>query len=114
MIAFICQTFAQALIIGDYHLHTEAYAALCVNKDKPQMHCNGRCQMAKELKTEQSNDKNNPQTSFSVSVTYFIADFTKIEIAIPAIFHEKKPFPLVQESATCNQPKEIFRPPKNC
>jgi hypothetical protein len=38
---------------------------LCVNKDKPEMHCNGKCHLAKELaeksaEEHQENTTNNP------------------------------------------------------
>jgi len=39
---------------------------LCENKDKPQMHCNGKCHLAKQLKkaaTEESKNHSSPRTT---------------------------------------------------
>ena len=41
-----------------YVLHKKYYAeVLCQNKDKPMMHCNGKCHLKKEIKA-QNNDQN--------------------------------------------------------
>ncbi len=36
---------------------------LCVNKDKPQMHCNGKCHLTKELAKEAGAENKNPFSS---------------------------------------------------
>lgn len=33
---------------------------LCENKDKPQLQCNGKCYLAKQLEKQQENHDNNP------------------------------------------------------
>lgn len=57
LIAVSLQTFNRGLIVSGYYL--KAYVKNCENKAKPQMHCNGRCQMLKKLKTEEDRDKQN-------------------------------------------------------
>jgi hypothetical protein len=37
-------------------------AALCENKDKPMMHCNGKCHLAKELKKTAKEESKNQTT----------------------------------------------------
>ena len=39
----------------DYIVNT-----LCENKDKPEMHCNGKCHLSKELAKEAGDDDKNP------------------------------------------------------
>ena len=111
LIALISQTFSMAMVMGDYLLRTESYAALCINKDKPEMHCNGHCQMTKKMQEENNSDKNNPQTNLDISVVYFVSDFVTIELPEPAGVTLNKLFPFIQESATFQQPGDIFRPP---
>ena len=45
----------------DYYLRTASYAANCVNKDKPMMHCNGKCQMVKKMAQEEEHDQQAPE-----------------------------------------------------
>ena len=47
--------------MGDYYSNTAAYAKNCINKAKPQMHCNGKCQMMKKLKAQEKKDQQNPE-----------------------------------------------------
>ncbi len=58
---FLLQSFNQAFIVGDYYANTGAYAQNCINKARPAMHCNGKCQMMKKLKQEEKKDQQNPQ-----------------------------------------------------
>ncbi|UOR03794.1 hypothetical protein MUN82_12640 [Hymenobacter aerilatus] len=47
----LLQTFSQELRVVDYQLHTERITKLfCVNKARPQLHCNGKCHLAKQLR----------------------------------------------------------------
>ena len=59
--AFAVQTFNKALIVFNYYSNTASFAKSCVNKAKPMMHCNGRCQMMKKLKQEENKEKQNPE-----------------------------------------------------
>lgn len=111
LIAFILQSFSQVLIMGDYFINMQNYVAQCINKDKPEMHCNGQCRMAEKMQKENNNDKNNPQTNIEISVVYFVADFSSPAISAPVSFSTEKKFPVFQESATFQQPQDIFRPP---
>lgn len=60
LLTFMGQTFSNALIVADYYINTESFAANCENKDKPQLHCNGQCQMTKQLEKENKKDQSNP------------------------------------------------------
>lgn len=48
--SFICMllVFQKSWVWIDYELNIDWYMENCVNKDKPQMHCDGKCQMTKE------------------------------------------------------------------
>jgi hypothetical protein len=61
LIAFTAQTFTKDLIILDYYTNKAAYEKDCVNKDKPMMHCCGRCQLKKRLQQEENNEKQNAE-----------------------------------------------------
>jgi len=49
LLAFVSQTFAGPFIMLDYFVNTAAYAKNCINKARPKMHCNGKCQAMKKI-----------------------------------------------------------------
>jgi hypothetical protein len=59
--AFVVQTFSGGLVMLDYYTNTVTFAKNCINKTRPVLHCNGKCQMMKKLKQEESRDKQNPE-----------------------------------------------------
>ncbi|MEO9011599.1 MAG: hypothetical protein ABI266_00150 [Ginsengibacter sp.] len=87
IISFSGQMLGGFMIEIDYYLRTASYAKECVNKARPMMHCNGKCQMAKQMLQENKNDQNFPQRksvnnkiSTLSSKTYFAS------ISLPAFF----------------------------
>lgn len=60
LLTFMGQTFSNALIVADYYINTASFKVNCENKDKPQLHCNGQCQMTKQLEKENKKDQANP------------------------------------------------------
>ena len=63
MMMLLAQTFSKWLVVFEYNLNMDFIAQnLCVNKAKPKLHCNGKCQMMKRLAEEEkqnSSDKTN-------------------------------------------------------
>lgn len=48
--------------MADYLVNIEAYKKACVNKAKPMMHCNGKCQMLKKMKKQEGDNGTNLPT----------------------------------------------------
>ncbi|MES1218257.1 MAG: hypothetical protein ABUT20_22315 [Bacteroidota bacterium] len=59
--AFLAQTFSRTFVIADYYTNTAKYAKNCINKARPQMHCNGKCQMMKKLQEQEKKDQENQE-----------------------------------------------------
>jgi hypothetical protein len=57
--ALIAQTFSRSLAMADYMVNLEAYKKSCINKAKPKLNCNGKCQMLKKMKTQQGETETN-------------------------------------------------------
>jgi hypothetical protein len=57
----LLQTLGQEVLVVDYQLNkariTELY---CVNKARPQLHCNGKCHLAKQLRKADGAEKKAP------------------------------------------------------
>ena len=62
LLALLMQTFSKVVIVVDFYANQETIArTLCENRDKPMMHCCGRCQLRKRLAKEDNQDKNSPE-----------------------------------------------------
>ncbi|PJJ59328.1 hypothetical protein [Hymenobacter chitinivorans] len=62
----LLQTFSRELVVVDYQLHKERITELfCVNKDKPKLHCNGKCHLAKKLRQATSSESKAPAGGFA-------------------------------------------------
>jgi len=61
LLAFVIQSNNRLLLMMDYSIRMENYAAHCENKDRPDVHCNGKCQLDKKLQQENRKDQQNPE-----------------------------------------------------
>lgn len=61
LVAILAQTYSKGFVMAAYYSNTAAYAKNCINKATPKLHCNGKCQMMKKLKQEESRDKQSPE-----------------------------------------------------
>ena len=59
--AFFGQTFYTSFIVADYYTNTQAFAKNCENIARPELHCNGKCQMIKKIKSEEKKEQQNPE-----------------------------------------------------
>lgn len=54
LVLFLSYTFSNVLTYADYYINKDFISAvLCINKEKPQMHCNGNCYLEKQLEKSQ-------------------------------------------------------------
>jgi hypothetical protein len=51
---------SKGVILLSYFTNKHAYERYCVNKARPQLHCDGKCQMAKKIKAEEERDQKDP------------------------------------------------------
>ena len=53
-LCLLLQHFSRVLVFADFNLNLNSIIQnLCSNKNKPQMHCKGKCYLLKKLKEEQ-------------------------------------------------------------
>ena len=59
----LLQTFSREVLVVNFTLNRATITArFCVNKARPQLHCDGRCYFAKKLKQEQERENKAPNT----------------------------------------------------
>ena len=110
IIAFLAQTFSKGLIIANYYTNTQSYAKNCINKAKPKIHCNGKCQMMKKLKQEENKDSQNPDRKNEVKTDLLFFVQTKTQFAYQNVLH-KLQFPFLQFKLTQDISTDFFHPP---
>jgi hypothetical protein len=105
------QTFSTFIIQADFYLNRSYIAKnLCVNKDKPVMHCNGKCYLSKKLKEQEKQDQQAPaprNEKFDITL-FFPPELFTLENSVVLL---KKNFFLKNESAVASLPHSIFHPP---
>lgn len=58
LLAFVTANFSQFIIVIHYELNkTQITQEYCVNKDKPMMHCCGKCHLTKKLAEDDAKQK---------------------------------------------------------
>ena len=79
-------SFQNSLFYVDYQLNTDYYKALCINKQKPELNCNGKCQVK-----SQSEKENSPISEIKYAFELNILPAKNIEIPkAKANFSEKR------------------------
>jgi hypothetical protein len=78
IILVAAQTFSKWLIVLEYKVNQDYIAKnLCKNRNKPKLHCNGKCQLAKKLAEDQKeNAPDNSQGKLKFTEVIFYLDQT--------------------------------------
>jgi hypothetical protein len=73
MLLMLAQTFSKWFVVIDYQLNRDFVAkALCINKARPRMHCNGQCQVMKKLAEEEKQNSSSHNTSHKTNAQELI------------------------------------------
>jgi hypothetical protein len=114
LLVFFAQAFSWYLVVADYYVDTASFAENCVNKDRPWMHCNGRCQLCKKLHQQDGNeDKQTPERRSANSgfeTLYSASRFTEFNaLHLAALI--KLQYPEISAGKPIGMPRELFHPP---
>lgn len=108
LLLFGFYAFSNVVILANYYTSTSSYAAHCENKNKTWMHCNGQCQLKKQM--DQTENQNQSQKKGQPTETLiFIA--TSFDEELSWKIETNSTF---QDSNTCktiNRPRSYFHPP---
>ncbi|MCX6214360.1 hypothetical protein [Spirosoma sp.] len=115
LLATLLPTVSQWGTIAYYNVN-KAYIArvLCENRDKPQLHCDGQCYLAKQLKAQQ--DRQDKETTERVNNTPVIQLFCQDNL----LFNFDRYYPLLvsvafsayHSSAYTAPVQKLFHPPQ--
>lgn len=74
--------------VYQYHFNNKVFTEnYCINKDKPELKCNGKCELAKVAKAAEKQEKTNKKISDS-EIDFFIQIIPTFEITKVAIFQQ--------------------------
>jgi len=105
------QTFSTYFIKVDFYLN-QSYIAknLCVNREKPMMHCNGKCYLSKKI-TEQEKKDNSPisKTERMDIQLFFLPETLLLENTFSIIL--KRHYIIKEENPVSSFSTSTFHPP---
>jgi hypothetical protein len=112
LLAFMTTTFSKAFIVVDFYANREYIARnLCENRDKPLMHCGGRCQLCKRLNREADQDKNNPEQRPENKQEVLFFGESNTVLGEPAIGFVDLPYSYFTDKDPVDRGYGIFHPP---
>ena len=109
--ALIAQTFSRSLAMADYMVNLEAYKKSCINKARPKLNCNGKCQMLKKMKTQQGETETNAPAPKSNQLEVVLSSksfFPSIEVVSTT---KISTFYTYNDDFSSNYLGSIFHPP---
>ena len=110
----LLQTFSREVLVVDFTLNRAAITArFCVNKARPQLHCDGKCYFAKQLKKQEERENKAPN-SLKERLEMLPAAFRSLVPPVPACWASAPvsygPHRLAWVPA--NAAKGVFHPPQ--
>lgn len=114
IIAFSAQAFNQGLYYLDYSINRAAYVKNCINKARPQLRCNGKCQLMKKiLEQEKKEQQQAPEMKLAskfevISSKSFFAEYHPLFIT--TALHR---FSVAVAEPPVDRAFAIFHPPNN-
>jgi len=112
ILAFASQTFYKAFIVFDYAANTKAYAKNCINKARPKMHCNGKCQMMKKIKEEEKKESDNSERKSENKKENTLSSKTFYTSSLIFIAENRQVFPShINSGDEIKMPRSHFHPP---
>ncbi len=113
--ATLLPSVSQWGVIAYYHANKDYIArVLCQNRDKPQLHCDGKCYLAKKLKASQ--DRQDRETTESVrnapTITLFCSDRFSFDFTpVFSLTDRSAPASTYQLQAYSAPLSPVFQPP---
>ncbi|HRN58217.1 MAG TPA: hypothetical protein PLL71_17280 [Agriterribacter sp.] len=114
LLSFMAQALSSPFIVFDYYVNTASYAKRCVNKARTELHCNGKCQMAKGLEQQEEREQQSPVGENSYKTPVFLFSKSWLTFAPAAVLSASaNNFPVFQDTHTKDISLMVFRPPRH-
>ena len=112
LLGIMLQTFSQVVIMADYYVHKDYIAKnLCENRDKPMMHCDGKCCLKKKLAKQGKEQAPSPTNSKSEQVVTLFYSDSRYEVRPITVLSETNHYFNRDDLRTCSFHGSVFHPP---
>jgi len=105
------QSLYSGVMLLDYRVRLPEYLAKCINKERPDLHCEGRCLLMQKIKEKEENEAPKNPTVSDYSVLYVCREPAVLVPYPPDGQICGKPFPYYLTAYAFNHSNSIFRPP---
>ena len=115
ILSLLAVNFSRFFIYAGFELNKKyIVSTLCENRDKPWLHCNGRCYFVKKIKQAQENERREAaRDGLNRLEVSFLQEPFKLAFIEPVVSEDNKPpFPQYTYQYTNHYIDAIFRPPK--
>ena len=109
--AFAVQSFNGVFIVLNYYANTTSYSKDCVNKFRPQMHCEGKCVMMKKMIEAEKKDQQAPQLKLDMKNGVYTSNNIGNLVADPVLQDQPKYFTVRSSKSSSGFLQSIFHPP---
>ncbi|WP_276133862.1 hypothetical protein [Polluticoccus soli] len=100
------------LIVADYVLNKEYIAKnICENRNKPKLHCNGKCHLKKQLAEDESGKKGSSQSQQERQEVNLFFQYSDIHIPLLVVPVIKPKFITRNNFLLLDFIRNIFHPP---
>lgn len=112
LLAFLATTFSRAVVVVNFYANQEYIIKnLCENRDRPMIHCCGRCQLRKRLAHEDNQDKNNPERRVENKNEVLFTEDQSLSLSAPVRETNILSYSLLPSKAPVDRCSAIFHPP---
>ena len=113
LIEIVCATFSNNIVVFNFYLNQNYIAkTLCENRDKPQMHCSGKCQLQKKINEETNKDKQTSEQKNGIGNEVLSSKTFFASLIIPANLFCKKTYFLNNTGTPVDRTLQFFHPPQ--
>lgn len=113
LLTFTGVAFGNTLLLVDYKINNDRYKKNCINKYRPYLHCNGKCQLMKKLKAQEEKEKNNSEKTTEINIILFTPVKEQIQVtATETVLQICAPAD-IQVHCHAGFSSAVFQPPRN-
>lgn len=95
----------------EYQIHLPEYIARCINKDKPELHCNGQCILMEKIREKEKEESKQNLLVYEYSSLYVHKEYAIFTMLQPADDAQEEPAMSYRVDYHFDYNTPIFRPP---